>query len=113
MVVVKKNADGTNKIIEKGKRCLTPTSYPFWKRIPDISTSTISTRSQEQKQKIASRGEYNRYLRQNGRDNIKRWLEAYDSDVYVMKESDTFFVVSPEIDSNVNVKELRKILHYF
>ena len=27
-----------------------------------------------------------------------------DSDVYIMKESDTFFVVSPEIDSNVNVK---------
>ena len=113
MVVVEKNADGTNRIIEKGKRCLTPTSYPFWKRIPDISTNTIRTRCQEQKQKIASRGEYNRYLRQNGRDNIKRWLEPDDSHVYVMKESDTFFVVSPEIDSNVNVKEIKKILHYF
>ena len=83
---------------------MTPTSYPFWKRIPDTSTSTIRTRSKEQKQKIASRGEYNRYLRRNGRDNIKRWLEADDSDVYLMKESDTFFVVFPEIDSNVNVK---------
>ena len=56
---------------------------------------------------------YNRYLRQNGQDNIKRWLEADDSDLYVMKESDAFFVVSPEIDLNVNVKELKKILHYF
>ena len=46
----RKNADGTNRIIEKGKHCLTPTSYPFWKQIPDISTSTIHTRSQEQKQ---------------------------------------------------------------
>ena len=100
----RKNADGTKRIIEEGKRCLTPTSYPFWKRIPDTSTSTIRTTSKEQKQKIASRGEYNRYLRRNGRDNIKRWLEADDSDVYVMKESDTFFVVFPEIDSNVNVK---------
>ena len=113
MVVVEKNADGTNRIIEKGKRCLTPTSYPFRKRIPEISTNTIRTRCQEQKQKIASRGEYNRYLRQNGRDNIKRWLEPDDSHVCVMKESDTFFVVSPEIDSNVNVKEIKKILHYF
>ena len=77
---------------------------PFLEKIPDISTSTIPTRSQEQKQKIASRGEYNRYLRQNGRDSIKIWLEANESDIYFMKESDTFFVVSPEIDSNVNVK---------
>ena len=68
----RKNADGTSRIIEKGKRCLTPTSYPFWKRIPDISTSTIRTRSHKQKQKIASRGEYNRYLRQNGRIKHKK-----------------------------------------
>ena len=45
----RKNADGTNRITEKRKRHLTPTSYPFWKWIPHISTSTIRTRSQEQK----------------------------------------------------------------
>ena len=28
----RKNADGTNRITEQGKQCLTPTSYPFWKR---------------------------------------------------------------------------------
>ena len=87
-----------------------PTSYPFWKRIEDIPIG-IRTRSQEQKQKIAKRGQYNRYLRQNGRNNIKRWLEADDSDVYIMKELDTFFVVSPDmVDSAVNVKEITKIL---
>ena len=106
----RKNQDGTNRIIEKGKRCLTPTSYPFWKRIEDIPIG-IRTRSQEQKQKLSNRGQYNRYLRQNGGDNIKRWLEADDSDVYIMKESDTFFVVSPDmVDSDVNMKEITEIL---
>ena len=109
----RKNEDGTNRIIEKGKRCLAPTSYPFWKQIADIPASKICTRSQERKQKTARRGQYNRYLRKNGCENIKRWLEADDSEVYVMKESDTFFVVSPEKDSSVNVKEIKKILHYF
>ena len=105
----RKNQDGTNRIIGKGKRCLTPTSYPFWKRIEDIPIG-IRTRSQEQKQKLSNRGQYNRYLRQNGGDNIKRWLEADDSDVYIMKELDTFFVVSPDmVDSDVNVKEITKI----
>ena len=87
-----------------------PTSYPFWKRIEDIPIG-IRTRSQEQKQKLSNRGQYNRYLRQNGGDNIKRWLEPDDSDVYIMKELDTFFVVSPDmVDSAVNVKEITKIL---
>ena len=50
-------------------------------------------------------------MRQNGGDNIKRWLEADDSDVYIMKESDTFFVVSPDmVDSDVNMKEITEIL---
>ena len=95
----RKNEDSTNRIIEKGKLCLAPTSYPFWKEIADIPASKIRTWSQEQKQKIASTGQFNRYLRKNGHKKIKRWLEADDSDVYVMKESDTFFV-SPEKDSN-------------
>ena len=38
-------------------------------------------------------------MRKNGHKKIKHWLEADDSDVYVMKESDNFFV-SPEKDSN-------------
>ena len=108
----RKNQDGTNRLTEKGKRCLTPTSYPFWKRIEDIPIG-IRTRSQEQKQKTANRGQYNRYLRWNGRDNIKRWLEAEDSDVYIMKESDSFFVISPGVDSNVDVKEIKKMIDFF
>ena len=44
----RKNLDGTNRIIEKGKQCLTPTACPFWKQIEDIPNG-IRTRSQEQK----------------------------------------------------------------
>ena len=107
----RKNEDSTNRITEKGKRCLAPSSYPLWKQIADIPARKIRTRSQEQKQKIACTGQYNRYLRKNGRKNIKRWLEADDSDVYLMKQSDTSFV-SPEKDSNVDVKEIKKVLDF-
>ena len=29
---LRKNRDGTSRIIEKGKRCLCPTSFPYWKK---------------------------------------------------------------------------------
>lgn len=74
----RKNLNGTNRIIEKGKQCLTPTPYPFWKQIEDIPNG-IRTRSQEQKQNIAKRGQFNRCMRQKGRENVKTWLEADDS----------------------------------
>ena len=89
---LRKNKDGTNRIIEKGKRCLWPTSFPCWKKIEDTSEG-IHTRSQEHKQKIVKRADFNRYCRQRGRENIKRWLEADDSEVYFMKESDSFSVI--------------------
>ena len=88
----RKNRDGTNRIIEKNKRCLFPTSKPFWKRIEDISRGP-RTRSQEQHQKLVKKGEFDRYFRQQNKANIRRWLEADDSGVYVMKESNRFDVV--------------------
>ena len=109
----RKNEDGTNRIIEKGKRCLTPTAFPFWKKIEDILNNGVCNRLQEQKQKIVKRGQINRYWRRSGHENIKRWLEADDSDVYIMKESDTFFVISPGQDTDVNVKEIKKIHDFF
>ena len=72
----RKNEDSTNRITEKGKRYLPPTLTLFVKQMGDIPIG-IRTRSEEQKQKIASRGQYNRYLRRNGSDNINRWLEAF------------------------------------
>ena len=45
-----KNRDGTNKLIEKGKICITPTNNPLWKYPEDIP-SGVETRSQEKKSK--------------------------------------------------------------
>ena len=53
----------------------------------------VSTRSQENKKELIKRADFNRYRKQRGRNDIKRWLEVDDSDVYFLKESDTFFVI--------------------
>ena len=90
---LRKNRDGTNKIIEKGKCCLWPTSYPYWKKIEDTPES-IRTRSQEHNQELVKRADFHRYCRRRGRENMKRWLEADDSEVYFIKESDSFSVIS-------------------
>ena len=89
---LRKGRDGTNRIIEKGKRCLWPTSFPYWKKIEDTPEG-IRTHSQEYKQELVKRADFNRYCRQRGRENIKRLLEADDSEVYFMKEWDSFSVI--------------------
>ena len=43
---MRKNKDGSNRIIEKGKECLCPTTNPFWKKAVDVSFR-VSTCSQE------------------------------------------------------------------
>lgn len=45
-----KNKGGTNKLIEKGKNCISATTNLFWKYLEDIQPG-VSTRSQEKKQK--------------------------------------------------------------
>ena len=89
---LRKKRDGTNRIIEKGKRFLWPTSFPCWKKIEDTPEG-LRTRSQEHKQELVKRADFNRYCRQRGRENIKRLLEADDSEVCFMKESDSFSVI--------------------
>ena len=87
-----KNKDGTNRIIEKNHICFCPTSAPFWKKTADVDFK-VRTRSQEQKQDLVKRQDFNRYCRRRGHEDIKRWLEADDSEVYYMKKSDRFFVL--------------------
>ena len=41
-----KNQDGTNRLIEKNKRCLFPTNKTFWKYAGHIMCG-VETRSQE------------------------------------------------------------------
>ena len=45
-----KNRDGTNRLIEKGKACITPTNKHFWKYPEDV-VSHVRTRSQENNKK--------------------------------------------------------------
>ena len=87
-----KNKDGTNRIIEKNHICFCPTSAPFWKKTADVDFK-VRTCSQEQKQDLVKRQDFNRYCRRRGCEDIKRWLEADDSEVYYMKELDRFFVL--------------------
>ena len=89
---MRKNKDGWNRIIDKGKTCFSPTTSPFWEKAVDVSFK-VSTRSQENKKELIKRADFNRYRKQRGRNDIKRWLEVDDSDVYFLKESDTFFVI--------------------
>ena len=56
-----KSKDGTNKIIEKDKGCINPTSYPFWKRPWDVPHG-IRTRSKEKIQKKAKLNYLNKYF---------------------------------------------------
>ena len=80
------------RLIEKNRGCLCPTNKPFWKYPQDIPSS-VETRSQEKNKKLAKKRDYNRYFRQVNWDNIQRWLEADESEVRYLKESDEFYVV--------------------
>ena len=89
---LRKIKDGTNRIITKKFCCFCPITNPFWKKTVDVGFK-VRTRSQELKQELVKRQDFNRYCRKRGREDIKRWLEADDSDIYYMKESDRLFVL--------------------
>ena len=56
-----KNADGTNKIIGPGEKCLTPTAQCFWKDHQDIKSSGVKTHNQAARQPTVSTQDYNYY----------------------------------------------------
>ena len=89
---LRKNKDGTNTIIKKKFCCFCPTTNPFWEKTADVDFK-VRTRSQELKQELVKRQDFIRYCRKRGREDIKRWLEADNSDIYYMKESDCLFVL--------------------
>lgn len=86
------NNDGTNRIIEKNFTCFCPTNMPFWKRARDVDFC-VRTCSQDTRQDVVKRQEFNRYCRYKGREDIRRWMSADVSEVYFLKENDRFFVV--------------------
>ena len=89
-VCFRRNQDGTNGVIGKNNRCFCPTSQPFWKQIEDVPAG-VYTHFQEQNQELVKSGDFNRYLRQKGRDNIKRWVVTDFSEVHLLEELESFF----------------------
>ena len=87
-----KNNDGTNRIIEKKSYILYPTNVPFWKKARDVDFC-VRTCSQEARQDAIKLQDFNRYCRYRGREDIKRWLYADESELYFLKKNDCFFVV--------------------
>ena len=88
---LKKNKDGSKRLFEKGDQCCTPTNSPFWKR-PWNVTSGVRTCSQEKEQKKIDVEEFNRYFQNSW--NIQWWLEASDSEVEILNETDEFYVIN-------------------
>ena len=84
-----KNRDVTNKLIEKDKACITPTNNPFWKYPEEFIAVLELTRKKKIKKKVKI-GDFNKYFKQK---DIQRWLEADDSEVVILKESDKFYIV--------------------
>ena len=66
---MRKNKDGSNRIIEKGKRCLCPTTSPFWKKAVDVLFK-VRTPTKENKKELVKRADFNRFCRQRGREDI-------------------------------------------
>ena len=68
---------------------MTPTKNPPWK-YPEDFHSRVRTHSQEKNLKKVKSRDYNKYFKQK---DIESWLEADDSEVVILKESDEFYVV--------------------
>ena len=68
-----KNADGTNKIILAGERCLCPTSKPFWKFPEDIKNLRVKTRIQtKNSQQHVTKQTYDEYFA--NKKQFHRWI---------------------------------------
>ena len=75
-----KNADGTNKIILAGERCLCPISRPFWKFSENILDLGVKTRCQTKKaQQCVAKETYNQHF--DNKKRFHRWIYSSDPDV--------------------------------
>ena len=86
-----KNADGSNKLVGPSEQCLIPTAACFWKDPCDIKNTGVRTSSRTKNLPTVSIKDYDYYF--VNRQRIKRWITASDSELYVMKSSDRFYVV--------------------
>ena len=86
-----KKADGINKIILAGERCLCPTTKPFWKFPEDIKDSVKIQSQTKKKSQLVTKKAYDKYFQ--NKERIHRWITAPDSEVYIMKSTDRLYVV--------------------
>ena len=90
---MRKNADGTNRLIGPREKCLALTARPYWKYPEDLTDIKVKTRTQYNKQPLVTNTAFNTYFRNNIKKDIERWETAPDSEVYVLKPSDQFYVI--------------------
>ena len=83
-----KNADGTNKLIGPGEKCLTLSAQCFWKD-PKYVHSGVKTRSQSANQPTVSSEDYEHYFQK--KQGIEQWTSGTEK--YTTKASDQFFIV--------------------
>ena len=86
-----KNKDGSNRLFEKGDQCCIPINCPFWKQLWDVPNG-VKTRSQEKEHKKVKIEDFNRYFQNIV--NVQRWLEASDSEIEILNETDEFYIVN-------------------
>ena len=67
-----KNADGTNKLIGPGRKCLVPTDECFWKNPWNAKKCQMKSRSRTKKEPTVSIKDYKTYMQQ--RQWIDHWV---------------------------------------
>ena len=82
-----KNTDGTNKLIDPGEKCLTPTAECFWED-PKDALSGSETRSQSANQPTVSTEDYKYYFQK--KQCIEQWISGIEK--YTTKASNRFFI---------------------
>ena len=82
-----KNADGTNKPIGPGEKCLTPTAQCFQKDPKDVR-SGVRTCSQLDNQPTVTIEVYQYYFQK--KECIQRWISGTENST--MRKSDQFFL---------------------
>ena len=85
-----KNADGTNRIILAGERCLCPTAKPFWKFPEDIEMVGVKTGSQtKRKQQRVTKQAYDEYF--ENKEQFHEWITKSTSDSDVTHSADVSY----------------------
>ena len=73
-----KNANGTNKLIGPGEKCLIPTAESFWKDPRDMKDCKVKIRSCTKYEPVVRVQDYDNYFKQ--KQWINRWVLSTSSE---------------------------------